>query len=77
MSRVLIRQLLVNGSGHHLSHLVPKRFNFGKRRVPRRALRTEAASRQRSDTVHQLLPRLIREYDSVLSVLAHAILLPK
>jgi hypothetical protein len=77
MSRVLIRQLLIEGSGHHLPHLVSELLNFGEGRIHRRTLWPEAASRHCGNALLELLLRLLRQHDSILSVLAHATFLPK
>jgi hypothetical protein len=77
MSRVLIRQLLVEGTGHHLPHFVPELLNLGEGSLDGRAVRPEAANCHRGDTLLELLLRLIREYGLLSSVLAHATFLPK
>jgi hypothetical protein len=74
---MLIRQLRIQGSSHHPPHLMPELLNLGERRVQRRTLWTEPTRGHRGHAILQLLPRLVRQYDSTLSVHAHAIFLPK
>jgi len=71
MSRVLIRQRLIERPGHHLPHLVSELLNLGKRRILRRAVAPKATGCHRSNAFIELLPGLVREINWRLSVLAH------